>query len=222
MEWFTDYCDRIIIFLEQTLKSGSCVNFQRQEPEQEVPAQQRQAPAQQIDAATAAAASEILNVPVTQPLSQEEDRALSHRLKRKVSQTGSTVGLPIFTGGRHAHVSFIPTPVRGSAEASERSKRRRCQVLDHVAKAVAGWSNADAEVKQSYSVVRLSQQEREVLLTKVGINIPAADVLSLGLHLRLSNEQQRKLRLWTQQWNIHLASEKNKIVGQRHHGGGPR
>ena len=38
--------------------------------------------------------------------------------------------------------------------------------------------------------------------------MPAEDALSLGLHLRLSNEQQRKLRRWTQQWNINIASEK--------------
>ena len=38
-------------------------------------------------------------------------------------------------------------------------------------------------------------------------SVTAEDTAALALHLRLSNEQMKKLRLWTKQWNLHLASE---------------
>ena len=45
------------------------------------------------------------------------------------------------------------------------------------------------------------------MLSTTKLAIPAADTVSLGLHLRLSGEQLRKLRRWGEMWNVQLASE---------------
>ena len=39
-------------------------------------------------------------------------------------------------------------------------------------------------------------------------SVSSEDAVALALHLRLSNEQMKKLRRWTKQWNVYLASER--------------
>ena len=46
------------------------------------------------------------------------------------------------------------------------------------------------------------------MLSTTKLAIPAADTVSLGLHLRLSGEQLRKLQRWGEMWNVQLASER--------------
>ena len=153
---------------------------------------------------------EVLSSPVQKPLSREEDKGLGSLLRRKATQTGTPLAVPIFTGGRTAHVAFLPAAQQGSSKISEKSKKRRQLVLQEVERTLSGSSQEDTEAQRAYNIGQMSQKEREALVVKsnIKLDVPAEDVLSLGLHLRLSNQQQRKLQLWTQQWHLNLASEK--------------
>ena len=55
-----------------------------------------------------------------------------------------------------------------------------------------------------------TQQEREALIVSAKIHrfVLAAESSAMAAHLHLSNEQVWKLRQWTKQWNVFLASER--------------
>ena len=104
---------------------------------------------------------EVLSLPANKPLSQEEDQALGSLLRRKVAQTGTSIGLPVYTGGRPAKVSVIPSAQRGSSEASDKSKKRRQHMLQEVERVISGSTSKDIEAQMAFNISRLSRQERE-------------------------------------------------------------
>ena len=128
--------------------------------------------------------------------------------RRKVQTSGTGVGVPVYTGGRPAHVAYIPAAKRGSSEASRRSLGRREEAMQEVESIIYGARAVDHQAQHAFHVSQLNQEEREALLLNVSFQVPAADTVSMALHLRLSNEQQRKLRRWMQLWNVQLASER--------------
>ena len=99
-------------------------------------------------------------MPANKPLYQEEDQALGSLLRRKVAQTGTSIGLPVYTGGRPAKVSIIPS-ARGSSEASGKSKKRRQRMLQEVERVISGSTSKDIEAQMAFNISRLSRQERE-------------------------------------------------------------
>ena len=52
--------------------------------------------------------ADVLAAPVTQPISGTEQKLLGGLLRRLSHQHQSQFGLPVYTGGRTAHISFTP------------------------------------------------------------------------------------------------------------------
>ena len=164
----------------------------------------------QLSAATAPQLNveDILSAPIEQPLSALEERVLGVLLRRKARACGTDVGLPIHTGGKPAYVSFLPAAQHGSSEASRRTRGRREYAMREIETFICGEGETDTLSQRAFNLATLDQAERESLLVDTKITVPAEDVVSLGLQLRLSNEQQRKLWRWTKLWHVQLASER--------------
>ena len=153
--------------------------------------------------------SSIISAPVTQPISPLEDRLLGGLLRRLKHQHQTSVGLPVFTGGRRTHVSITPVGDSTATTQTLRTKQRRHNIMCDLQELVCGGPEG-ASVQLQYDIARKSQQERENLLVQANINYYAqpGETVALACNLRLSNEQLRKLRSWTKKWNLHLASER--------------
>ena len=153
--------------------------------------------------------SEVLHAPVTQPISPAEDRLLGGLLRRLSYQHQSTVSLPVFTGGRRQHISYVTASQSSASSLSLRTLQRRQRALQNVEEFMCGGSEG-AQAQRVFNVAHSSQAEREQLLleAKVHYYVRPDESLALSSSLRLTHEQLRKLRLWTRKWNVHLASER--------------
>ena len=85
----------------------------------------------------------MMAYPVEQSLSPQEHKLLASLLRRLVKEKGTNTGLPIYTGGRPAHISFIPVSATGSGLASQRTKKRRVEAMGAVQEVVAGKTPED-------------------------------------------------------------------------------
>ena len=92
-----------------------------------------------------------------------------------------------------------------------------------VQEVVAGKTPEDQSAHLAQVFRQHTEDDRNALLfTKAfpAYQVSADDTLSLALDLRLSNAQTRKLRHWTKQWKVHLASEgkcrskANELMGE--------
>ena len=154
-------------------------------------------------------ARDMISAPVDEPLNPEEHR-VGALLKRLAVEKGTTVGLLIYTGGKNLYISFTPKSSTGSQSVFRKTKERRHHVISQVQEAVAGKSQSDQLAQLSLVLSKKSQEERNGLLIDAQASchhVSTDDTVSLALDLRLSKEQTRKLRLWTKQWQVHLASE---------------
>ena len=157
------------------------------------------------------------------PLCDEEDKALGIMVSRLASVQETSVGLSIYTGGRRSHISYAPPATIGSSAASSKTLARRRQLLKAIEETVTGKGEADLTAQTAFALSTASQEERQALLFEAKASrhhVTAEDTAALALHLRLSNEQMKKLRLWTKQWNVQLASEAQfRTIGKEHMGG---
>ena len=157
------------------------------------------------------------------PLCEEEDKALGIMVSRLASVQETSVRLSIYTGGRRSHISYTPPATVGSSAASSKTLARRRQLLKAIEETVTGKGEADLTAQTAFALSRASQEERQALLFEAKASrhhVTAEDTAALALHLRLSNEQMKKLRLWTKQWNVQLASEAQfRTIGKEHLGG---
>ena len=150
----------------------------------------------------------VLATPVTEPISAVEDRLLGCLLRRLVHQHQTSVGLSVYTGGRRGHISYTPAGSQ-SASQSLRTLQRHHRALHDIGRVVSG-NEETALVQRTYDVSHRSQEERQQLLfsAKVHYYVQPEEAVALSCHLRLTNEQLRKLRRWTKKWNLFLASER--------------
>ena len=156
---------------------------------------------------------DVINAPPTQPLTPDEEKALGVMLRRKVHDAGTTIALPVYTGGRPRHISL--TPVTGTsweeveAGPSVRTMTRRHDILRRLQLSMTG-SEGLAQEQRVFDIQQSSRAEREQLLFRshLATAVSPEDTMAMALHLRLTNEQQRKMRLWTKQWHLQLASER--------------
>lgn len=179
------------------------------DPAYRLPSAQRSPhPQQAAAAAESASLQDVLCTPLTRPLSREEDRALGNLLQRKAHEMGSSVGLPVFTGGRPRQVSFIPSS--STAQPSHRTMQRRQHVTRELEVALSSGSTDQARKQRRFNVEHSEPSERADLLftAKMRMTVSQEDTMAMTLNLRLSNDQQRKLRKWTERWNLRLASER--------------
>ena len=67
-----------------------------------------------------------------------------------------------------------------------------------------------AQEQRVFGLKQMTKDERHQLLfsAKISHAISQEDTLAMALHFQLSGEQQRKLRLWTKQWHVQLACER--------------
>ena len=164
-------------------------------------------------AAELAVADVVMSAALTQPISPIEDRLLGGLLRRLSYQQGSTTDLSIFTGGRRRLISYVPAASRGAPSSSEsvsvRTMQRRQRALENVGQAICGGLEG-SQAQQQFRTTRLSQAERETMVvnTRVQYYVRPDQAVALATKLRLSNAQMRKLRAWTKQWNLHIASER--------------
>ena len=151
--------------------------------------------------------NDVIAAPLTQPVSGMEQKLLARLLRRLSYQHQSEVALPIRTGGRPTHVSILPMATDVSASVSDRTRRRRKHTLELIEKSVCG---QDMIAQRAFQLSTSTQAEREHLLVTANIHhyVSPADSLALQVNLRLTNEQLRKLRLWTKCWRVHLAAER--------------
>ena len=104
------------------------------------------------------------------------------------------------------------TPASSStdcASPSLRTLQRRRGVLQQVEELVCGSQEA-AQSQRAFTIANSSQEEREQLLLSANVHfyVQPDEAVSLAANLRLTNEQVRKLRLWSKKWNVHIASER--------------
>ena len=153
----------------------------------------------------------VLAAPIDQEVSRDEQTLLTGLLRRLSHTHQSQVGLPLYTGGRPAHVSFTPAASATEPEGgvSDRTRRRRQESLHQIEKLMCGGDDA-VHAQRAFQLACYTQAERELLLfhAKVHHYVPPAELLAMAVHLRLTNDQLRKLRLWTKKWNVHLAAER--------------
>ena len=90
---------------------------------------------------------DVINSPKDKPLSKEESKGLGVLLRRLSTEKGTSVGLPVYTGGRPAHVSFTPFASVGRSSASCRTLARRAQVVHDVEEALTGQEEEDTVVQ---------------------------------------------------------------------------
>ena len=142
----------------------------------------------------------VVNAPPTQPLTPDEEKALGVMLRRKVHDAGTTIALPVYTGGRPRHISL--TPVTGTsreeveAGPSVRTMTRRHDILRRLQVSMTG-SEGLAQEQLVFDIQQSSRAEREQLLFRshLATAVSPEDTMAMALHLRLTNEQQCKMRL---------------------------
>ena len=86
---------------------------------------------------------DVIATPKDQPLTFQEEKAFGIMLKHLAAEKGTTVALPVYTGGRNTHESFTPVASVGGSSVSDKTKVRRSQVVQGVQQAVGGTSSAD-------------------------------------------------------------------------------
>ena len=152
---------------------------------------------------------DAIRAPAIKPLSREEDKALGSLLHRKTTVLGSEVAVPIYTGGRPRHISFMTKASPMQSEPSQRTLRRRHQMVRQLEEAMSG-NALQAQEQRVFGLKQMTKDERHRLLfsAKISHAISQEDTLAMALHFQLSGEQQRKLRLWTKQWHVQLACER--------------
>ena len=131
------------------------------------------------------------------PLNRLEDIAFGVMFRRKSAELGATVGVPVHTGGRPTHISETLMASVGSSTASRWTLARRADVIQQIEKHVAGAKDGDSAAQHSFAPGRASQEERQALPVEakaVRHTVSVDDAVALALHLRLSNDQLRKLR----------------------------
>ena len=112
----------------------------------------------------------VLTAPVTQPISGTEQKLLGGLLHRLSHQHQSQFGLPVYTGGRPAHISFTPIATAlDNTSVSDRTQRRRRQTLQAIEKTVCG-NEATIQAQRSFCLSRSTQAEREQLLFSAKIH----------------------------------------------------
>ena len=216
-------CDTVVQLVELRQHASSCPFTHHQEVRPPPATTTVAAPgpaedqAQQPAVATAQPAAvyeqaltQLGSAPDDQPVSKSEHRYLAGLLRRLTHEHQRRIGLPIFTGGRPTHISFTPAPSgNGNAPASDRSRQRRRTTLHEIEKLVCG-TEQEVRAQRAFDLARSSQEEREELLimAKVHHSVSPAESLAMAVHLRLSYEQLRKLRLWTKKWRVSLAAER--------------
>ena len=162
---------------------------------------------------------DIIDAPSTRPLSREEDMVLGSLLHRKSQQLGTQVAIPVYTGGRPRHVSFVTKAAASTGDMpSLRTMARRHQAAMQLEEVISGDAQR-AQEQRSFNLQRLSKDDWRQLLfsAKLSHRVSREDTMAMALHLRLTNEQQRKLRLWTRQWHVQLSSEREvrKLASER-------
>ena len=155
--------------------------------------------------------ADLLAAPLDQEVSRDEQRLVTGILRRLSHSHQSSVGLPLQTGGRPVHVSFTPAASSTEQEGgvSDRTRRRRQDSLQKIERLMCG-SDEAVQHQRAFHLARSTQAEREELLfqAKVHHYVSPAESLSMAVNLRLTNDQLRKLRLWTKRWNVYLAGER--------------
>ncbi len=166
---------------------------------------------QEKDRDLSTSVGEVLQAPVSKPISDTEDRLLGGLLRRLSYQHQSMVGLPIFTGGRKRRVSYLPAATAGSSSASQstslRTLQRRQKALHSVEESVSGGSEG-ARAQRVFNVAHSQEREKLIVDARICYHVPPDESMAMATHLRLSHEQHKKLRQWTKKWNLHLASER--------------
>ena len=136
-----------------------------------------------------------LRAPAKRPVSNMESRLACDIIRRLSHERQSEVSLPLHTGGRPLHVSITPVASSSPCEdASERTERRRRHFLQEIEKTVSG-----------------SAAARQLEPAKVR-HVSPAESMAMAVNLRLTNDQLRKLRRWTKQWSVSLASERKTCL----------
>ena len=81
--------------------------------------------------------------------------------------------------------------------------------MQAIERSICGGDEA-AQAQRAFNLARSTQAEREQLLVSANVHhlVSPADSMSMAVNLRLTNDQMRKLRLWTKTWNVFLASER--------------
>ena len=156
--------------------------------------------------------ADVLAAPLDQEVSRDEQRLMTGIMRRLSHAHQSSVGLPLQTGGWPVHVSFTPAASSTEPEGgvSDRTRRRRQDSLQRIEKLMCG-SDEAVQHQRAFHLARSTQAEREEPLfqAKVHHYVSPAESLSMAVNLRLTNDQLRKIRLWTKRWNVYLAGERH-------------
>ena len=107
--------------------------------------------------------------------------------------------MPVYTGGRPAHISFTPIATAlDNTSVSDRTQQRRWQTLQAIQKTICG-NEATIQAQQAFCLSRSTQAEREKLLFSAKIHhyVLLSESLAMATNLRLTNDQLKKLCRWT-------------------------
>ena len=101
---------------------------------------------------------DVISASGTTPLSKEEEQALRSLLQRKATAVGREVAIPVVTGGRPRHVSFVTKASKTTSEPSQRTMQRRHEAAMRLEEVRTGGTK-QAQDQRAFSLQKLSKEE---------------------------------------------------------------
>eukprot|EP00731_Ephydatia_muelleri_P019682 Em0012g507a len=161
---------------------------------------------------------EILDNPVTEPLSPVESALQSHFVRRSLLLSPKKDVLVVKTSGK----ALVPT-----SSASHKTVKKRTKSLSDLRSVV---SAGDTITQLSREVDSCTPEERakllEVISSQTGdfrVSISTKDALAMKTELNISWNKLRAMRRWLQMWKIDMSSEShmrvraNDLIGSNIH-----
>lgn len=153
----------------------------------------------------------LLETPLTQPLTQQEQEVVTHLIRRKLQTEAVNNVIKCKTGGTPITLLKITQHRKQTSEVRTPTKRARSKSMEGVREVVSGPSSDSIEKQHAHELSRLPKKSKSSIFEKAGfknkIVVSTELAVKMKENLNLTSRQERKHKALLNQAGVVLPSE---------------